>query len=249
MKILAFNSSPRKMKSNTNRILLPFLEGAKEAGADVELVYLYDKKINPCLGCYACWFKTPGECCQKDDMAELLPKMMRADVIVYATPLYVFGMTAQMKLLLDRIIPSVEPYIELTDKGHCTHPAREGKRNSDMVVVSNCGFHELHNFDEMMAHFRVIARHGRGRILGALLRPGGESLEMAEKPMSEEVKAVYAAAREAGGELVRNGRVSEKTEKAVAAELFSKEEFVEHANAYFKDRIEQEAAGGGGEQA
>ena len=96
MKILAFNSSPRKKKSNTNRILLPFLEGAKEAGADVELVYLYDKTIKPCLGCYACWLKTPGKCCQKDDMAELLPKMMRADVIVYATPLYVFGMTAQM---------------------------------------------------------------------------------------------------------------------------------------------------------
>ncbi len=239
MKIVAFNSSPRRKKSNTNRILLPFLDGAKEAGADVELVYLYDKTIKPCLGCYACWLKTPGECCQKDDMAELLPKMMRADVIVYATPLYVFGMTAQMKLLLDRIIPSVEPYIELTDKGHCTHPAREGKTKSGMVVVSNCGFQELDNFDEMMAHFSVIARHGRGRIRGALLRPEGEFLEMAEKLMPEKVEPVYAAAREAGRELVRNGRVSEETEKAVAAQLLSKEQFVQGANAYFKEMVDK----------
>jgi len=239
MKIFAVNSSPRKKNSNTDRILLPFLEGAKEAGAEVELVYLYDKKIKPCLGCYNCWFKTPGECCQKDDMDELLPAMMGSDVIVYATPLYVFGMTAQMKLLLDRIIPSAEPFIELTDAGHCTHPARAGERDAGMVVVSNCGFHEIDNFDEMMAHFRIIARHSKTKLLGALLRPEGEFLAWGEKLMPEKVKAVYTAARDAGRQVVQVGRISEATEKAVAAELMTKEQFVEGANAYFKSVLSQ----------
>ncbi len=243
MNILALNGSPRRKKSNTNRILLPFLEGAREAGAEVDLVYLYDKEIKPCLGCYACWLKTPGACCQKDDMNELLPAMDGADVIVYATPLYVFGMTAQMKLLLDRIIPSAEPFIELDDQGHCSHPARERKQDRGMVVVSNCGFHELDNFDEMMAHFRVIARHGKTEWLGALLRPEGEFLEMAEKLMPEKAEAVYQAAREAGGQLVQDGRVSPETEQAVAAELLTKEQFVEGANAYFKSMVDQATTG------
>ena len=244
MKILAFNSSPRKKKSNTNRILLPFLEGAKETGAEVDLIYLYDKNIKPCLGCYTCWLKTPGVCCQKDDMNELLLAMTNADVIVYATPLYVFGMTAQMKLLLDRIIPSAEPFIELTEDGHCTHPFRESKKDKGMVVVSNCGFHELDNFDEMMAHFRVIARHGKTKLLGTLLRPEGEFLEMAEKLMPEKAEAVYEAAREAGKQLVRDGRIAKETEKAVAAELLTRQQFVEGANAYFKSMVEQAARGG-----
>jgi len=115
MKIFAVNSSPRKKKSNTDRILQPFLEGAKEAGAEVELIYLYDKKIKPCLGCFNCWLKTPGKCCQKDDMEEMLPAMMGSDVVVYATPLYVFGMTAQLKLFLDRIVPMAEPFIVLNE--------------------------------------------------------------------------------------------------------------------------------------
>ncbi len=245
MKIVAFNASPRKKKSNTDRILQPFLEGAREAGAEVETVYLYEKKIKPCLGCFDCWLKTPGRCIQKDDMPELLEKMLEADVRVYATPLYVFGMTAQLKLFFDRIIPTAEPFIVTTPDGHCTHPGRGPRKKASMVVISNCGFHELDNFDEMMTHFRAIARHGRMEIAGALLRPEGEFLEMGEKLMPDKTTAIYEAAREAGRQVVRDGRVSEETEKAVAAELLTKEQFLEGANAHFKQMIEQNAAGKG----
>ncbi len=241
MKIFALNSSPRKKKSNTDRILQPFLEGAKGAGAEVDLVYLYEKKIKPCLGCFNCWIKTPGVCCQKDDMAELLETMVNCDVIVYATPLYVFGMTAQMKLFFDRIIPIAEPFIVLTKEGHCTHPGRVEKKASGMVVVSNCGFHELDNFDEMMAQFKAISYHGGTKLMGALLRPEGEFLEIGEKLMPEKVKAVYDAAREAGKQVVENGEISEQTQKDVSSELLTIEQFLEGANAYFKSMMEQNA--------
>lgn len=238
MKILALNSSPRKNKGNTDRILRPFLEGARQAGAQTEVVYLYDKKILPCLGCFHCWLRTPGRCCQKDDVEGLLESVTGSDVVVYATPLYVFGMSAVMKLFLDRIVPLAEPFIELTPDGRSTHPLRGKKKNKGMVVVSNCGFHELSNFDELMAHFRAIAYHSRVELLGALLRPEGEFLAMAEKLMPEKAGKVYEAAREAGRQMVTAGRVSPDTERRVSAEFMTRDKFLEAANAYFRSRVE-----------
>ncbi len=88
MKVLAINSSPMMDKGNTALILDPFLEGMKEAGADVELFYTRKLNINPCLGELDCWLKTPGKCIQDDDMQMLDPIMREADIIVLATPVY-----------------------------------------------------------------------------------------------------------------------------------------------------------------
>jgi len=238
MKILAFNGSPRKKNSNTDKILQPFLEGAREAGAETETVYLQGKKIAPCLGCFKCWFDTPGECCQKDDHPELLKKFVDCDTVVYATPLYIFGMTAQMKLFLDRIVPMAMPFIEIVD-GHCTHPARAEHRVKSMVVMSNCGFHELDNFDELMAHFRAISKHSRVKIAGALLRPHGEFLQFADQFLPDLVKPVYEAAREAGRQLVKNGVISDEVQAEVAKELMPLEGFLMGANETFKKMIEE----------
>ena len=233
MKILAINSSPRKQNGNTEKILKPFLEGAREAGAETEVVYLQGKKINPCLGCYKCWVKTPGVCVQKDDMAELLKKWRNADIVVYATPLYIFGMNAQLKIFFDRIIPEALPFIEVDD-GHCTHPFRHKRKIAGMVVISNCGFHELDNFDEMIAHFKTIAYHGKIDFLGALLRPEGEFLQLGENLMPDAVKAIYDAAREAGRQVVKQRAISKDVLEAVSRELLPFEQFLEGANAYFK---------------
>ena len=86
MKVLAFNCSPKMNKGNTALILNPFLEGMREAGAEVELFYTKKLKINPCQGEGNCGFKTPGECFQKDDMQMLYPKLRDADIWVFAPP-------------------------------------------------------------------------------------------------------------------------------------------------------------------
>ena len=106
MKVLAINSSPRMDKGNTALILNPFLEGMKEAGAEVELFYTSKLKIHPCTGEFNCWIKTPGECLHNDDMKMLYPKIAEADVMVFAIPVYVDGVTGPMKNLIDdRMIP------------------------------------------------------------------------------------------------------------------------------------------------
>ena len=69
MKVLAINGSPNMDQGNTARIINPFLEGMKEAGAEVEVFYTSKLKIRPCLGDFNCWFNTPGKCLHNDDMA------------------------------------------------------------------------------------------------------------------------------------------------------------------------------------
>ena len=88
MKIIALNGSPRGHKGNTEVILKQFLKGCESAGAKTETIYLKDKNIKHCCGCFTCWEKTPGKCIYKDDMEDLLVKVSKADIIVYATPLY-----------------------------------------------------------------------------------------------------------------------------------------------------------------
>jgi len=138
MKVTAINSSPLMAKGNTAAILTPFLEGMKEAGAEVELFYTKKLKIKPCQGCFNCWLKTPGVCSQRDDMDMLRPKLEEADVWVLATPLYVDGMTGPMKNLLDRIIPGIQPFMELRD-GHIRHPGRGETRHGQALRYSPAG--------------------------------------------------------------------------------------------------------------
>ena len=97
MKALAINSSPNKGKGNTALILKPFLEGMKEAGAEVELYHTSDLKINPCQGDLSCWLRTPGECIHNDDMSWLAPKIAKADILILASPVYCDGITGPMK--------------------------------------------------------------------------------------------------------------------------------------------------------
>ena len=88
MKVLALNSSPRKGgQSKTELMLTHLVNGMRDAGADVQTVHLREKTVHNCLGCFACWTKTPGTCMQKDDMTkEFYPKWLASDLAVYATP-------------------------------------------------------------------------------------------------------------------------------------------------------------------
>ena len=109
-KVLILSSSPRK-GGNSDSLCDQFAKGASEAGNDVEKIRLAEKNIGYCTGCYAC--QTSGKCVQNDDAREVLDKMMAADVIVLATPVYFYSMCAQLKTLIDR---SVAVYPNLTGK-------------------------------------------------------------------------------------------------------------------------------------
>ena len=108
--VLIISSSPRK-GGNSDTLCDRFASGAKEAGHKVEKIFLKDKKIGYCTGCGYCF--SAHKCSQKDDMAEILEKMLKSDVIVLATPVYFYSVCAQMKTFIDRTTPRYE---EISDK-------------------------------------------------------------------------------------------------------------------------------------
>lgn len=109
-KVFVISASPRK-GGNSDTLCDEFIRGAQKTGNEVEKVFLRDKKIGYCTGCGVC--NGTHKCVQQDDMAEILDRMVRADVIVLATPVYFYTMNAQMKTLIDRTVPR---YTEIADK-------------------------------------------------------------------------------------------------------------------------------------
>ena len=100
-KVLILSGSPRK-DGNSDILCNEFMRGAIESGNEVEKIRVAEKKIGYCLGCYAC--RDTGVCAIKDDMAEIMQKMIDADVLVLASPVYFYSIDAQLKALIDRTV-------------------------------------------------------------------------------------------------------------------------------------------------
>lgn len=113
MKILGISGSPRK-NGVTVAMLDEALKAAKGDGAEVELYSVSMKNIQPCDGCWGC--RAKGKCHIKDDMQELYGKMLGADGIIFGTPVYFWGMTAQAKAVMDRTIALNQPDRNLDNK-------------------------------------------------------------------------------------------------------------------------------------
>lgn len=147
MKILVINGSPKGDRSNTYKLAKAFLagmeEGAKagEGSFEVEEIQVNRQDIHPCLGCFSCWSKTPGVCCIKDDMRDVIQKLLWADVTIWSFPLYYFTVPGGLKNLIDRQLPMVQPFMveNETQTGNGSHPARYDMSGKKTVVISTCG--------------------------------------------------------------------------------------------------------------
>lgn len=233
-KVLAINSSPFKGKSNTSLILNPFIEGLESEGANTELIYTEDLNIKPCKGEMSCMLRS-GECIQDDDMNLVRQKMRESNVLVLASPLYCDGVTGPMKNVLDRTITEILPFMEIKED-RSIHPSRYDVEGSKIVLVSNCGFWEKENFNPMVAHIQAFSRNSHSEFAGALLRPHGPALRnMIE--MDQPVDDVLYAARDAGRQLARDGKISPETLNTVSRELLPRDFYLQIVNQHFKDEL------------
>jgi multimeric flavodoxin WrbA len=126
MKVLGIMGSPRR-QSNTEILLDKALEGAREAGAEVEKVLVSKLKISPCLEIYAC--RKDGNCAIKDDMQSLYKKLLEADYVIFASPMFFYGVTSQAKAVIDRCQA-------LWVRKHVLGMGKEDKRERRGVFIS-----------------------------------------------------------------------------------------------------------------
>ena len=99
-KVVAFMGSPRK-NGNTATLVNEVIRGAQDAGAETTIFNLYDMNIKPCQGCLVC--RKTGHCVMQDDFQNMFKHIVDADVMVFGSPVYIWQVTAQMKLLWDRL--------------------------------------------------------------------------------------------------------------------------------------------------
>lgn len=135
MNVLVINASPKK-ESNTLQLTRAFLEGT---GWSAEIIDAYTQTVNPCIGCFACWNKTPGTCIYADDMTALRKKMIAADVIIWSFPLYYYSVPGVLKHIFDRQLPNLLPFMA-SDAETGGHPSRYDTSHQKHVVISTCGF-------------------------------------------------------------------------------------------------------------
>lgn len=249
MKIVAFNCSPRMGTSNTEKIIGPLLEGAREAGAEVERFYARKLKIAPCTGCMTCWLKTPGACLQKDDADMAREKMTEADIIVLATPVYFFNMTSYMKNLMERtILPTALPFLKEVN-GRFGHPSRFPDQRLNVLLVANAGFWGEDVFAPLLHTLERcreagVEEDGREHLhfVGKILIGFGEILQT--EPFLHFFEPFFAELRAAGRELVEKGGVSQATSEKLAEPLFTymnldADQAIEMGNNYFETMIKR----------
>lgn len=234
MKVLVLNSSPRTGgQSKTELMLSALTDGMKDSGASVEVIQLRTKDVKNCIGCFTCWTKTPGVCVIKDDMtAELFPKWAEADLVVYATPLYYFGVNAEMKTFVERTLPALMPFFEIGN-GVTHHPWRI--QHPKVVVLSVAGFPEYSVFDLLSQWVRFVYS---GVLVAEIYRPAAEFLTQT----AWKVKAmeILVATRRAGRELVTQGSVNPDTLAAIVQPVSpDTETALKIGNAMWKTCIEE----------
>ena len=132
MKVLGLVGSPRKM-GNTDLLVEQLLEGARTKGYETEKLYLYDCTISLCTDCRSCK-KGDYVCYVHDEMQQIYPLMAGADVIVFGTPVYWYGPSAKMKMLIDRMRPFVENKKLVGKRAVVVSPSAEGSAASDPLL-------------------------------------------------------------------------------------------------------------------
>ena len=233
MKILSINSSPRTGgQSKTELMLNHLVEGMQEAGAEVEVINLREKKIKNCIGCFTCWTKAPGTCIQNDDMTnEIFPKLLASDLVVYASPLYYHFMNGAMRTFIERTLPAAQPFFERSE-GKTGHPLRN--KVPATVILSVCGFPEESEFDAL-SEFLHRTRHKDVTIAAEIYRAAAESLT--NPFLKDKADDILDATKLAGRELVEFMKILPETMERIRQPVVDAEVFSELGNIFWKTCI------------
>jgi multimeric flavodoxin WrbA len=223
VKAVAINGSPRMERGHTATVLDPFIEGMMGAGSHVDLIYASRLKVKPCsCGTMYCWTWMPGECCIKDEMELLYPKLKEADILVLATPVYI-PLPGGMQEVINRLCPLLDPALEFR-KGRTRAIFRKDVRIRTIALVSTSGWWEKGNFGTVVRIVKELAEDTSVKFAGAVLRPHADYMRR-DGELTQDGRAVLNAVRTAGSQLVKNGVMKRETLATISRPLVSRAKF------------------------
>ena len=228
MRILLINGSPRREQSSTLRVSKAFLEGVRGDGDVVDSIDIEKSNIRGCLGCFTCWYKTPGVCVFKDDMPALFrDHFLKADLVVWSFPLYFYSLPAKLKAFMDRTFVNDCPDMVTDGKGRPTHPLRHDTSHMRHVIVSTCGFYTSEGlYDAVHAQFRLA--YGDAYAASVICAEGGVFMN----PRCDDVVLPYLEkVKAAGREFAQQGRFSDATTAALAVPPLPPDVYMQRANS------------------
>ena len=239
MKITVINGSPKGRDSITNIMVTAFLKGAEQAGAETVNIFLAEKEIKHCKGCFSCWLVTPGECViEDDDMAEILSEGEGADVLVLATPLKYANISGMLKVFVERLLPFANPYILKDEAGETRHPKKRPEAESSLyrsklVLISNGGLGQIGHFQVVSHWIRRLALNNLSEVIGEICMPQGPLLANPAEELRPLIDGYLQLLQGAGREIVTNNRLSEETEKQLRQNLVPEEIYLQQINGFF----------------
>mgnify|MGYP002674593395 CR=1 FL=1 len=141
MKIIILQGSPNK-NGSTSILVEEFTRGAKKSGHSVQRFDIAEMNINPCLGCVACGYE--GPCVQKDDNDKIRKSILNSDMIVFATPLYYYGVSAQLKTVIDRF---------------CAYNSSITMKHMKSALLSVAWNSNNWTFEALVDHYETLVRY------------------------------------------------------------------------------------------
>ena len=154
MKILILEGSPNR-NGSSNLLADEFAQGARDAGHTVEILDAAHADLHPCTGCVRCGYE--GPCVQKDDMERFRTQILSADMLVFVTPLYYYGMSAQLKTLTDRF---------------CAINSSLTRRHVKSALLAAAWNADDWTFDALEAHYQTLVRYLQMEDMGTVLGRG-----------------------------------------------------------------------------
>ncbi|WP_031551452.1 flavodoxin family protein [Oribacterium sp. FC2011] len=154
MNITVLMGSPNK-NGSTGILTKEFKRGAEESGHTVEILDICHIDIKPCIGCVQCGYE--GPCVQKDDTEIIRRKLLSSDMVVFATPLYYYGMSAQMKIVVDRF---------------CAYNSSLSRKHLRSALLSVAWNADDWTFEALEAHYKTLVRYINFEDMGMVLGYG-----------------------------------------------------------------------------
>jgi multimeric flavodoxin WrbA len=225
MKILVFNGSPKKEKSDTMHVTRAFLDGMNEVSEnEIHIIDVIDRKIEYCSGCFSC-MNNGGDCIYDDDMKGILEEILDSDLLLLSYPLYTYGMPAPLKALLERTLPLLSMAMQKVGERY-EHIGQADYSHLKYVMVCGCGFpNSKHNFEPAVMQFKNCFPHNH-TIITVPESPmfNAPEAEIVTKPRLEHIK-------EAGKQYAEKGSIDAALMTEICSPMIPENEYAKIVNS------------------